>query len=114
GRCDLRRVASAHFAGDAARLSWRERAEDAASRVDALAGTEAHLPDDGWRRPRDPEIVEVWPVLAADDQQTLEPLGGHKDRPRPSPLKDPIRGHGRPVSPADGTEILHPRAHVAR
>src|SRR5439155_5159399 len=62
--CDGLRVPRAHLSGDATGLSLRERTEGAASRVDALAGTEAHLPDDGWRRSRDPEIVEVRPVLA--------------------------------------------------
>jgi len=112
--CDGLRVPRAHLVGDATGLALRERTEDAASRVDALAGAETHLPDDGWRWPRDPEIVEIRPVLAADDQQILEARGGHKDRPRSSPLKDRVRGHGRPVSHADGPEILHPLDHCAR
>src|SRR2546430_5418851 len=68
----------------------------------------AHLSGDGRRRAGDPEIVEVWTVLPADDQEILKTRGGHEDRARALPLEDRVRGHGRAVSHADRAEVSHP------
>ena len=77
----------------ALQLRRRRAPLDRAIEMRALVDAEAQLGGDDWRLRRRRKIVQLTPVLAADEQQILKARRGHQRRAHSLTLEQRIRGH---------------------